>query len=102
MLKTVDCLAMSLLFVEVTRAEMCLVCLQAMEYDFVGMYWNLVAIAVNAMDLGEWAVFVVCSVAFEVHSKYAVLFHCLLLPEPLNLKKKRKNAYELINISVSF
>lgn len=82
--KTVDYLTMNSLFAVATTAEMCLVCLRAMEYDFVGMCWNSMgAIAVNAMDSCEWAAFAVCSVASVVHSKCAALIHCLLPLEPV-------------------
>lgn len=76
--------AMNSLFAVEIVAEMCLVCLQAMEYDFVAMCSNLMEeIAVNATDLYELAAFAV-SVPFASvdRSKFAASIHCLWPLEP--------------------
>lgn len=72
----------------VTRIEVGLVCLLALEYDFAAMcLHSMAAIAVNAMDLCELVAFVALSTAFVAHSICFVLIHCLLPLVPVHKHK---------------
>lgn len=83
--RTAACLAMNSLSAVVIRTVTCLVCLQALEYDFAGMCLHLkVAIAAIATDLDELAAFVALSIASVARSKCSVSFRCLLPLVPGN------------------